>query len=315
MAPSAEELQKNNPSVEGVAFKDDPAGPSTKVVLSLPGGDDAVEIYLFGAHTWRWRSHGEERLWQSTLSVNDGSAPMRGGIPIAFPQFADQGELKLHGFARNCEWTVVSTSATDSDVRITLQLEDTEETRALWPHKFKLRYTVALSISQLFLELEVLNSDTEAWDFTTCLHTYFRVLDIEKVRLEGLQGCSYVDKVDGYTTKTEEHPAIVVPAAAEESKGFVDRIYSGAPKTTVLHDEGCGIKYIITQTEAHTNTVVFNPWIEGKKGDKGPDYDDDGYKYAICVEPTIARPACQELQPGGSWAGSQLIKIESLASS
>eukprot|EP00971_Amphidinium_carterae_P153425 3041668-Amphidinium_carterae.1 len=53
-------------------------------------------------------------------------------------------------------------------------------------------------------------------------------------------------------------------------------VYAGAPDTLVLEDRGRAERFSITQTTSHPNTVIFNPWIEGKKGDKGPDYDDDG---------------------------------------
>ena len=39
---------------------------------------------------------------------------------------------------------------------------------------------------------------TEAFDFTSLLHTYFRVSNIANVKLEGLQGVEYKDKV-GFT--------------------------------------------------------------------------------------------------------------------
>ena len=39
----------------------------------------------------------------------DGSKPISGGIPFCFPQFGP-GEIQQHGFARNVDWTIASTS-------------------------------------------------------------------------------------------------------------------------------------------------------------------------------------------------------------
>lgn len=40
----------------------------------------------------------------------DKSKPISGGIPHCFPQFGP-GEMQQHGFARNLDWEVASTSA------------------------------------------------------------------------------------------------------------------------------------------------------------------------------------------------------------
>ena len=36
--------------------------------------------------------------------------------------------------------------------------------------------------------------------------------------------------------------------------------------------------YELHQGEGFRNTVVFNPWTDGKRGPAHPDFDDDGYK-------------------------------------
>lgn len=70
------------------------------------GRQGRLVLSTFGAHVTSWTTSENngatwtEHLWMSTLSALDGSAPIRGGIPIAFPQFADSGPMKLHGFAR-----------------------------------------------------------------------------------------------------------------------------------------------------------------------------------------------------------------------
>ena len=48
--------------------------------------------------------------------------------------------------------------------------------------------------------------------------------------------------------------------------------------------------------------------LEGKQGERGPDFDDDGYKYMICVEPAVARPSTPvELAIGESWTEGELL--------
>jgi D-hexose-6-phosphate mutarotase len=74
---------------------------------------------------------------------------VRGGIPIAFPQFARQGALPLHGFAREKKWRVdkvCSVSRWGQPASAILTLESDSSTRALWDHAFRLELTVVFIV-------------------------------------------------------------------------------------------------------------------------------------------------------------------------
>ena len=58
--------------------------------------------------------------------------------------------------------------------------------------------------------------------FTTALHTYFRVLDISQVHIEGLSGLKYLDNMQNRLEGTDEQDVIAVA-------GEIDRIYVKAP--------------------------------------------------------------------------------------
>ena len=151
----------------------------------------SVDIAFFGAHIVSWKTPGAagavERLWMSSCSPVDGSAPIRGGIPIAWPQFANDGPLPLHGFAREQHWSLASSTddADHASASITLELMDSESTMdgtwrsppvAPFPWRFKLRFTITLGAGYLQLRLEATNSGNVADDgaklaFTTCFHT------------------------------------------------------------------------------------------------------------------------------------------------
>lgn len=300
-------------AVDGVSFDEPGASgltePSIKAVLRH--GDDSCEVYLFGAHVVSWQTAGVERFWMSSLSAMDGSGPIRGGVPIAFPQFASQGPLRLHGFARDGLWDVVDVSVSEAEHSITFGRCEDAETLALWPHAFQLRYTVSLGVNRLRLTLEVANTGEESWAFTGCLHTYFGTPDIRRLRLQGLRGCCFVDKADGMQEKVEDEDAIDIESAAAASGGLVDRIYVDSPQQLSLLDWGKGEQCILRHTDSFPDTVVFNPWEESKRGDKGPDFDDDGFNYTVCVEAAVALKP-QELEPGASWAGSQCIEVAPL---
>ena len=113
-----------------------------------------------------------------------------------FPQF---GPWKLgpnHGFARINRWTVAEQGVTaDEEPFIVLTLKENERTLAMWPHPFALKYSVTLKKSGLTTHLEIQNTGPAEFEFTTLLHTYFRVPDLAKTSVSGLEGLRFIDKV------------------------------------------------------------------------------------------------------------------------
>jgi glucose-6-phosphate 1-epimerase len=77
-----------------------------KIVLRESRGRSA-EVYLYGSHVTSWKNeNGEELLHLSSKAIFKPPKPIRGGIPLCFPQFSNFGTLESHGFARNRIWEV-----------------------------------------------------------------------------------------------------------------------------------------------------------------------------------------------------------------
>ena len=84
-------------------------GGMTRVDLQHPSGA-RVEVYLHGAHVTSWQTaRGREVLFVSRASHFQDGAPIRGGIPVIFPQFG-AGPLPKHGLARIRAWAVARTA-------------------------------------------------------------------------------------------------------------------------------------------------------------------------------------------------------------
>ncbi|KAJ0912150.1 putative glucose-6-phosphate 1-epimerase [Helianthus annuus] len=120
-----------------------------KIILREIRGSSA-EVYLYGAHVTSWKNEqGEELLFVSSKAIFKPSKPIRGGIPICFPQFSNMGSLEAHGFARNRVWTIdtdpppLLPNVTDG-VFVDLLLKPTEEDLKIWPHSFEYRLRVTL---------------------------------------------------------------------------------------------------------------------------------------------------------------------------
>src|SRR3954468_15120906 len=119
-------------------------------VVSLVSPDGArAEVYLHGAHVTSWiPSGGTQRLFLSERSDFGGSAAIRGGIPVIFPQFAARGPLPKHGFARASDWELVNFDAQHGRAtqgRATLRFSSSAATRAIWPGEFIAELRVSVS--------------------------------------------------------------------------------------------------------------------------------------------------------------------------
>lgn len=258
-------------------------------VVTLRGaGESSCQIYLHGATVTSWRdASGQERLYLSPTAVLDGSAPIRGGIPVCWPQFGPGPRWpKQHGFARRLPWALVSAEMSRAEPRAVLRLVDTEETRAseLFPYRFELTLSVALdAVGSLSVSLRVRNTGATAFSFTAALHSYFAVEEASAVQIAGLKGKSYKDNADGLKEKMEQEESV-------RFEGEVDRCYIGAPDDVTVGESGvrlrkCGLPEL----------VVWNPFVEKTRALS--DMPDDGWRKFVCAEPAAVYPPL-ELAPG-----------------
>ena len=136
------------------------AGGMPKLTLTAPDGARA-EVYLYGAHVTSWipaGGAGEERLFMSRVSAFKPGAPIRGGVPLVFPQFGGGGPLPLHGIIRIQSWELAALDECDGRATATLRLVDSDATRALWPHAFQTELTVTVGGNELIVMLAVVRT-------------------------------------------------------------------------------------------------------------------------------------------------------------
>lgn len=260
-----------------------------------------ASVYLQGAHVASWAdASGAERLFLSERTRWEPGAAIRGGVPVVFPQFADQGPLPKHGFARTAAWEEVETgTGPGGGAFVRLRLTDDDATRALWPHSFRAELRVALDASSLAIALRIANTGDGAMAFTCALHTYFRVDDVRAAAVEGLRGVAYRDKLAAGAERTEEGGAVGFA-------GEVDRVYVAAPDRLRIRGGPEG-RTLVLEKEGFRDAVVWNPWEEGARA--LPDMADDEYLRMLCVEPANAAEPVH-LLPGGAWTGTQRLRVE-----
>jgi glucose-6-phosphate 1-epimerase len=271
-------------------------GNLSKVILTAADGARA-EIYLHGAHVTSWLPAGasEDRLFLSRRSRFAAGAAIRGGIPVCFPQFATQGPLPSHGFARVMAWDLVRAEVQDDGgASAVLRLANSAATWLIWPHAFALELEIRLSGSSLEVALTVRNPGSSRFEFTVALHTYLHVADIATTTVHGLQGALYYDKVRRADDCRETAPDVRID-------GAVDRVYRAAPQDLRIHEQG---QSVAIRATGFPDTVVWNPGAEGVLA--LVDVEPGEEKGMLCVEAAAATTPVV-LEAGATWRGTQAL--------
>ena len=299
------------------------------VHIHHPSGSTLM-VYLFGAHIAQWSlKNAQEVLFMSKSAVFDNSTPIRGGIPLVFPQFGG-GTLPSHGFARRSVWTVHSMQ----ENTLVLSFSDNKSTRDLWEgNKFTLLYSITLESNAITTSFQVENQGETPFDFQALLHTYFHLRDITTTKLYGLEGQSFTDKL------SED---ITVPCVQPNEQPLVfdketDYIFFKAPSQVTLvglalsqkndkemeknekeKDASCfasnaqdGTVTIDIQVNNNGSIdthdiVVWNPWSE--KSIRMGDFGDDEFHTMCCVEPGCVSK-WETLTPASKWTITQTLVV------
>lgn len=263
------------------------------IVAEAPGV--RITASARGAHLMSWTTHGVDRLWMSPLSHLGQAEALRGGVPVLFPQFGTFGDLPKHGFARTADWQPVRASVEQGRATLSFQLADSEETRAVWPHPFRIRLDISASPTELTMNLTVENRGSDVARFTGGLHTYLAVAD-PQAWIDGLVGCRVWD---GASTQ--------LPHFSEQIQGRIraldtqDLVIHGAIAPVVLHDAVLGTTHVAA--EGFSNRVVWNPG----PGHRLPDVAAGDEARFVCIEPTAVVPVV--LPAGGVWEGRQRLYL------
>jgi len=249
-----------------------------------------VSTYSGQLLSYRPKDRQEDLLFVSDKAYYEAGKAIKGGIPVCWPWFGADPENRgrpAHGFVRNRQWQVSgSESLADGSTKIILSITDNEATRALWPHPFRLDIEITVG-DTLRVELVTHNTGNDSITISQALHSYFRVGDITRVSVLGLDGINYIDKANDSARKTQAGPLTI---SAE-----VDRIYTDTSGDLTIDDASLERKIAIASSGCST-AVVWNPWVEIAAS--MADLDDDDYLQMLCVETANAGPETVTITAG-----------------
>ncbi|KAE9984299.1 hypothetical protein EG327_005060 [Venturia inaequalis] len=286
---------KFSSSVFGLSLLAQTACTSAQIVKSartikatIPSGD-TVEIYRHGATVSSWTSSSkEQQLFLSSASVLDGSAALRGGIPVVFPNFAtpptnhSTSKMPQHGFARNSTWNFVGSQKTEegSSLDLVFHLNSSSlitKYQQDWPYRVDLTYTVILSPNKLTAKIKVVNTDKVPFEFQYLLHSYLALPDITQATVSGLEGSTYQDKTQDYKVIAEKSNAVTIT-------NETDRIYTPPTIDRPVVLNIAGKPRVSVSRENLPDVTVWNLW-ETKAGTTKDFAPKTAWKNYLAIEP------------------------------
>ena len=288
VAAEREELERRWGRPGRMGFDVSPIGPVVR--LAAPGGTAAVA--LLGAQTVSWRPAGGEEVLYGPEGEAVAGEEIHGGIPVCWPWFGRMGPAgsRIHGVARYCRFGVAEVAVTEERTEAVLRLEASEETRAAFPHGFRLDVRIGVG-EALAVSMEAVNTGDEAIEVTAGFHPYLRVADADGVRVEGLEGARYVD----WTAGADGRGAHEIQMGAYRPVPG-SRVFAEARKTCRVCGGGAG-RAVVLEAAGHSRWCVWRR--EGRE--------------FVCVEPVVF-PRCDAVvvAPGGRQSMALTMRSEAV---
>jgi glucose-6-phosphate 1-epimerase len=283
-------LQKRFGMPEVLTF--DEQNGLTRVHVHTP--EAKATIYLQGAHLTAWEPAGlGPAIFLSSKSDFAVGKPIRGGVPVIFPWFANDSKKDRvdghpgpsHGFARIQDWSLDSVHREHGETTLVFSLGPTAMSRSMGFDDFLLTLKFVVG-RELRMAMMVENKSSQPLMFEDGFHTYYKIDDVQEVSVSGLEKVSYIDKVDEFKVK----PAAGVPIVFTQR---TDRIYNNTSTLLTILDKA-GRRKITVEKSGSNSTVVWNQFAE--MPDLGP-WEWHGY---VAVETTNVGVNAVTLAAGAS---------------
>ena len=256
-------------------------------------------VALHGGQLLSWTPRGErDVLWRSTIMQPPPGA-LRGGVPVCWPWFGSQGPAgsPSHGFARTSTWELAQLQHSSPD-SVCLTLQPAADSGAA--SVAGLLVTLTLHVGDTLTQTVVTrNLGSTPYALTQALHSYFGVADAGQIRIEGIAGATYFDKLQG-------QGAFVQPTRFDATAAC-DRVYHDVTGPYRLTDP-LWRRQIVIESTGSQSLVVWNPGAE--RSQTITDLTPDAWRGFYCLEVANAGPDVVLLAPGAEHQLSQTIRLQ-----
>ena len=214
--------------------------------------------------------------------INDFGKTYRGGVPVIFPQFANNGSLKKHGFVRDIAWELMYEYQDEEQSIIEYDCYIVPDIYPEWPYNAKLSLFCTMSSNSISIKLFVINTDNKAFTFNGGLHPYFAISSREQLAINGLEDISYSDSFPDIPFNLN-------------GNSLIERLYDSKEPIQFYNGEN----WLTIKSSGFNSWMIWNP---GQKGAASiNDLPNEDYSKFICIEPVITNP--KTLAPGELFIG------------
>ena len=276
--------------------------------LQLQTRHGTAIVALHGAQLLSWVPTGQcDVFWLSPQALPEPAA-IRGGVPVCWPWFGKQGMpagAMQHGPVRNRAWEVSFVHADGPDC-VSIELAPCTATSPEDPlTRFASHLGLSLRVDldeNLTQTLRTINQGTDDCSLTQALHAYFAVTHASSVRIEGLAGLHYDDKLLGRSDQLQTGSFMLEEAC--------DRVYQQASESAQHHYtlvDPDGQRQIRITTKGSQSVVVWNPGAAGAHA--MADVPDAAWSQFFCVETSNAGGDSITLAPGAQHRLVQRVQV------
>ncbi len=250
-------------------------------IITVDNVFSTAKIALYGANVLSFVPKSADSnldlLWVSPLAVFDGQQPVRGGIPICWPWFgkhATNSSLPAHGFVRNLLWQLDQVSTLGCGAtELSFSIKSCKSTLEVWPYSFHLTLVVTVG-ERLSLRLVTSNLSEQEMCFTEEFHSYFKVGNVSRVSVSGLEGSTRIDTLNNWQ-RSIQSGALCLSTPA------MDSVFLNHSVDAVLDDPLLS-RHIYIRKQSSSSSVVWNPGPEVVKGFR--DIPEEAWPSFLCVE-------------------------------
>ncbi len=248
-----------------------------------------IEHISLGAQILQIKLGINDLLYFSSLNQIESRSPLRGGIPVIFPQFANCGNIKKHGFVRDYNWKLVNENKIQDKHFVEYEYQINEIDFPEWKHSAKLNLK-AFVIDNIFkISIHILNNGKSSFEFTGGIHPYFKIQSRSSIKLKGLEFCNFEDSF----------PEIQFNLLGEN---LIERLYFENNDIYFYN----GFSNLLIKSTGFQNWMIWNPGKQGAK--KIHDLPDDDWDKFLCIEPIVKNKPVL-LNPNDKFKGKLVVEF------